>query len=106
MRLDKYLKVSRLIKRRTVANEACDNERVTVNGSPGLLRREGGRRDHHSLRSEGPVGGGAVGGRQRGQGRRRRHVPGDHGQDVIISPALSYNAVTLCMRGCFFWHMI
>ena len=32
MRLDKYLKVSRLIKRRPVANEACDNERVTVNG--------------------------------------------------------------------------
>lgn len=34
MRLDKYLKVSRLIKRRTVANEACDNERVSVNGHP------------------------------------------------------------------------
>lgn len=34
MRLDKYLKVSRLIKRRTVANEACDNARVTVNGKP------------------------------------------------------------------------
>ena len=34
MRLDKYLKVSRLIKRRTVANEACDNTRVTVNGRP------------------------------------------------------------------------
>lgn len=32
MRLDKWLKVSRLIKRRTVANEACDNQRVTVNG--------------------------------------------------------------------------
>ena len=32
MRLDKYLKVTRLIKRRTVANEACDGERVTVNG--------------------------------------------------------------------------
>ena len=32
MRLDNYLKVSRLLKRRTVANEACDNERVTVNG--------------------------------------------------------------------------
>ena len=32
MRLDKYLKISRLIKRRTVANEACDNGRVTVNG--------------------------------------------------------------------------
>ena len=32
MRLDKYLKVSRLIKRRTVANEACDNGRIQVNG--------------------------------------------------------------------------
>ena len=32
MRLDKYLKVSRLIKRRTVANDACDNARVMVNG--------------------------------------------------------------------------
>ena len=32
MRLDKYLKVSRLIKRRTVANDACDAGRVTVNG--------------------------------------------------------------------------
>lgn len=32
MRLDKYLKVSRIIKRRTVANEACDGGRVSVNG--------------------------------------------------------------------------
>ena len=32
MRLDKYLKVSRLIKRRTVANNACDTEKITVNG--------------------------------------------------------------------------
>ncbi len=32
MRLDKYLKVSRIIKRRTVANEACDNGRIEVNG--------------------------------------------------------------------------
>ena len=32
MRLDKYLKISRIIKRRTVANEACDAGRVTVNG--------------------------------------------------------------------------
>lgn len=32
MRLDKYLKVSRLIKRRTVANEACDSGRVMING--------------------------------------------------------------------------
>ena len=32
MRLDKYLKVSRLIKRRTVANDACDGGKITVNG--------------------------------------------------------------------------
>lgn len=34
MRLDKYLKVTRLIKRRTVANEACDTGRIVVNGKP------------------------------------------------------------------------
>ncbi len=34
MRLDKYLKVSRIIKRRTIANEACDAARVTINGRP------------------------------------------------------------------------
>ena len=34
MRLDKYLKVSRLIKRRTIANEACDAGRVSLNGRP------------------------------------------------------------------------
>lgn len=34
MRLDKYLKVSRLIKRRTVANEACDSGRVFINDKP------------------------------------------------------------------------
>ena len=34
MRLDKFLKISRLIKRRTVANEACDAEKVSVNGKP------------------------------------------------------------------------
>ena len=34
MRLDKYLKVSRLIMRRTVANEACDNGLISVNGKP------------------------------------------------------------------------
>ena len=37
MRLDKFLKVSRIIKRRTVANEACDAERVSVNGRPQKL---------------------------------------------------------------------
>ena len=34
MRLDKFLKVSRLVKRRTVANEACDAGRVQINGRP------------------------------------------------------------------------
>ncbi len=34
MRLDKWLKVSRIIKRRTVANEACDNGRISVGGRP------------------------------------------------------------------------
>ena len=44
MRLDKYLKLTRLIKRRTVANEACDADRVIVNGRPArasLAVREG-----------------------------------------------------------------
>lgn len=34
MRLDKYLKVSRIIKRRTVANDACDGSHISVNGRP------------------------------------------------------------------------
>ena len=34
MRLDKYLKVSRLIKRRTIANEACDAGKILINGIP------------------------------------------------------------------------
>ena len=44
MRLDKFLKVSRVIKRRTVANEACDNGHVEVNGKvakPGLELKVG-----------------------------------------------------------------
>ena len=40
MRLDKFLKVSRIIKRRTVANEACDLERVSVNGKPAKPSKE------------------------------------------------------------------
>ena len=40
MRLDKYLKVSRLIKRRTVANEACAAGRVTINGRPAKASAE------------------------------------------------------------------
>ena len=34
MRIDKYIKVSRLIKRRSIANEACDSGRIAVNGRP------------------------------------------------------------------------
>lgn len=34
MRLDKYLKVTRLIKRRTIANEACDAGKIIINGTP------------------------------------------------------------------------
>ena len=40
MRLDKFLKVSRLIKRRTVANEACDSEHVSVNGKVAKASQE------------------------------------------------------------------
>ncbi len=40
MRIDKYLKVSRLIKRRTVANEACDAGRVSINGKPAKASAE------------------------------------------------------------------
>ena len=40
MRLDKFLKVSRLIKRRTVANEACDAGRVLLNGKPAKASAE------------------------------------------------------------------
>ena len=50
MRLDKYLKVTRLIKRRTVANEACDNGLVTVNGKPARASYEVKEGDQISLR--------------------------------------------------------
>ena len=50
MRLDKYLKVSRLIKRRTVANEACDNGLVTVNDKPSRASYEVKEGDKISLR--------------------------------------------------------
>ncbi len=50
MRLDKYLKVSRLIKRRTMANEACDNGLVSVNGRPARASYEVKVGDQISLR--------------------------------------------------------
>ena len=49
MRLDKYLKVSRLIKRRTVANEACDNGLVMVNGKTARASYEVKPGDHITL---------------------------------------------------------
>ena len=50
MRLDKFLKVSRLIKRRTVANEACDNGLVTVNDKPARASYEVKEGDQITLR--------------------------------------------------------
>lgn len=50
MRLDKYLKVSRLIKRRTMANEACDNGLVSVNGRPARASCEVKAGDRITLR--------------------------------------------------------
>lgn len=50
MRLDKYLKVSRLIKRRTTANEACDNGLVSVNGRPARASYEVKAGDRITLR--------------------------------------------------------
>ncbi|MCL1877940.1 MAG: RNA-binding S4 domain-containing protein [Defluviitaleaceae bacterium] len=50
MRLDKFLKISRIIKRRTVANEACDAGRVEVNGKPAKASHEAKVGDKISIR--------------------------------------------------------
>ena len=93
MRLDKYLKVSRLIKRRTVANEACDNERVSVNGR--------GQRASYDVK--GAAGGGAQRAGKRRQGRRRRHVPGDlAGQTVIMERDFPYTEKNGVWEVCFY----
>ena len=87
MRLDKYLKVSRLIKRRTVANEACDGGRVMLNGKvakagaevkPGdVIELSFGQR---SLRVEGRLRL-----RERSEGRCAGNVPGiGIGQTKVI----------------------
>ena len=49
MRLDKYLKVTRLIKRRTVANDACDAGRVQINGRPAKASAEVKAGDHLTI---------------------------------------------------------
>lgn len=74
MRLDKFLKVSRLIKRRTVANEACDAGRVQVNGTvaKASVKVKTGRRHRNSVwyphRESG--GAGYSGYNQKGRGKR------------------------------------
>ena len=50
MRLDKFLKVSRIIKRRTVANEACSLDRVTINGKPAKPSKEVAVKDKIGIR--------------------------------------------------------
>lgn len=50
MRLDKFLKVSRIIKRRTVANEACSLDRVKVNGKPSKPSKEVAAGDKIAIR--------------------------------------------------------
>ncbi len=79
MRLDKYLKVSRLIKRRTVANEACDNGLVTVNGKPARASYDVKVGDQISLRfgAAHRDGGGAGRPGDGAPGGRRHPVPGD-----------------------------
>ena len=56
MRLDKYLKVSRLIKRRTIANEACDAGRVSINGKPAKAGAEVKENDIIEIRFGSRVG--------------------------------------------------
>ena len=56
MRLDKYLKVSRIIKRRTVANEACDGGRVSINGKPAKAGAEVKENDLLEIRFGSRVG--------------------------------------------------
>ena len=56
MRLDKYLKVSRIIKRRTVAKEACDGGRVSINGKPAKAGAEVKENDIIEIRFGARVG--------------------------------------------------
>ena len=56
MRLDKYLKVSRIIKRRTMAKEACDGGRVSINGRPAKAGSEVKVGDQLSIRFGNRVG--------------------------------------------------
>lgn len=89
MRLDKYLKVSRLIKRRTVANEACDAGRVLVNGKPARASYDVKVGDTLTVQlgARETAGRGAAGQRDRAQGRGRRAVPDPRIKERKAEPA-------------------
>ena len=72
MRLDKFLKVSRLIKRRTVANEACDAGRVEVNGKVAGLPSGQSWRYHCHCHGPAVAQGGGVGPHRARHQRKRR----------------------------------
>ena len=78
MRLDKFLKVSRLIKRRTVANEACDAGRVSVNGKPAKasVQVKPGRCDRDPFRNKRSESGSAEAGRYDEEGKTQRNCSG------------------------------
>ena len=80
MRLDKFLKVSRLIKRRTLAKEVSDAGRVEINGRPAKAASEvkpGGLAHHRFRRETGPGGGPGTGGEcSRGPGEKPVSNPG------------------------------
>ena len=109
MRLDKYLKVSRLIKRRTVANEACDNERVSVNGRVQRASYEVKPGDRIAIRFGARATPPPCTGKSAGQLRDKAETaPGQTGTTGIIFPALSYTwdirlkYSIVDMRGRFF----
>ena len=74
MRLDKYLKVSRIIKRRTVANEACDSGRVMLNDKVARASAEVKAGDRDRFRHQGCEGEGYKCAGCDPQGRRERDV--------------------------------
>ncbi len=100
MRLDKYLKVSRLIKRRTVANDACDAARITVNGksAKAFLSGQDGRHHRDRLRPAHDEGRGARDRGARTQGRCRRNVPRNPVKPVLKTLFHAYNC---CVKRVF-----
>ena len=98
MRLDKYLKITRLIKRRTVANEACDGGRILVNGK--VARASYAVKEGDTIEIQmgnRPVkGAGAVGQRICHQGKRTGDVPSGR----ITAAGCTQNLQTFRNSGC------